>query len=426
MINLDKFFKQTIPEGLIGVGFIKIITTLMSVCITVLLARLLEPGKFGEYSFVLALVSLSTLPLLQGLPVLIIREVAQFKLQVTGYSIQKILRYADTVILGLCSILVGLWVVWSTLISSQPNDWILSKLILAAFGIPLIVSLTSVRSAVVRGLGMPVRGQLPEILIRPFIFLGLLITTSYTFKLTAMDAIQLHLIAAATAFLASVCIMRNTLPINVDIQNVQLSTIKLTKSLVPLSFISGMQVVNSQLDLIMLGVLADEYEVGIYKIASVLALQVSFVMTIVNVVFAPRFVEYHKKNEISELKQLNRNGAALSFTGGFLICIILLIFGPWFIRFAIGDAYLPAMLPLMILMIAHLLTLWAGSSNIVLSMIGNENDVLVSVVCSTLVNLVLNYLLIPKFGMIGAASSSAAALILWRIILRTYYINRLG
>jgi len=112
--------------------------------------------------------------------------------------------------------------------------------------------------------------------------------------------------------------------------------------------------------------------------------------------------------------------------GGLLICIILLIFGPWFIKLAIGDVYLPAMVPLIILMVAHLLTLWAGSSNVVLSMIGNEHDVLVSVVCSTLLNLILNILLIPMFGMIGAAISSAAALILWRIILRMYFIRRLG
>jgi O-antigen/teichoic acid export membrane protein len=125
----------------------------------------------------------------------------------------------------------------------------------------------------------------------------------------------------------------------------------------------------------------------------------------------------YRSGDIAALRRINRRGAALAFLFGLFVVVVYLVVGDWLIAVAVGPEYLGAYVPLAILSIAHLLTLWAGTTNVLLTMIGRERDVLVAAIVAVSTNVVLCFLLVPRFGLVGAASGSATSLVVWRIML---------
>lgn len=418
--------KRSLVSAFAGVGALKVLSVLASVVTTVVLARFLGPGQLGIYTFALSLASMLVLPLLQGLPMLILREVAKSPAALRWVTAASLMKFADRLSAGLVLLvaaIVGLFFLFQVpgMVAQRPWFAILSAL----WPIAMVAAL--VRGSVVRAYGGAVAGQLPDVLIRPLVFLaflGALWLVPVEFR-TAASAMSLNLLAALVALVVAIVLMRRCAGVEASGPGPALTGRRWFGALLPLSVVGGLQLVNSQVDLVVLGLLASTHDVGVYKIASTLALQVSFALTIVNAVVAPRFAALYQQGKIAELRRVNRLGASASFAAGAVVVLMYAVFGRQLISLTVGDAYLPAFMPLLILSAAHLATLWAGTTNILLNMMGRERDVLVAAVASIAVNVVLNLLLIPRMGMTGAAIGTAASLVVWRVLLSVYVNLRL-
>lgn len=403
--------ERALVSGVVGVGMLRVAAALASVLATIVLARWLGPEGFGSYALAFSIAALLTFPVLQGLPTLVVREVAAApagdRPRVAGHLLAFSNRLVVVVAIVLAgAILAGAWLGVGGLRQLWP-------LMLAAFALPLVMVCTLVRGSVLRAQGHAVAGQWPDLVLRPLVFLGL--ATAFWFSAAAGPAVAmgLHVAAAALTLLVAAWMLRGVAPQSPS----RFELRAWARALLPLSTIAGMQLFNNQVDLIALGLLATGREVGIYKLASTLALQVSFVLTIVNAVAAPRFAELFRERRIGELRRLNRTSAAFSFAGGLVVAAALALWGRPIIHWTAGAEFGGAYGPLLILVVAHLATLWAGSTNVLLNMIGREKDVLACVAAASLVNLVLNIALIPRFGMLGAAAASATGLVVWRALL---------
>jgi O-antigen/teichoic acid export membrane protein len=67
-----------------------------------------------------------------------------------------------------------------------------------------------------------------------------------------------------------------------------------------------------------------------------------------------------------------------------------------------------------------------GSVGLILNMTGNEKDTLKGHIIAALVNIILNLVLIPYFGINGAAWATAVSMICWNLILGLLVFKRLG
>jgi O-antigen/teichoic acid export membrane protein len=106
--------------------------------------------------------------------------------------------------------------------------------------------------------------------------------------------------------------------------------------------------------------------------------------------------------------------------------LVLILFGRWILAAVFGDEYAVGATALAILAAAQLANAAAGSVGQLLSMTGHERDAARGVALSALVNVALNALLIPRWGMNGAAAASAASLITWNVLLAILVHRRLG
>lgn len=407
--------ERALAAGLAGVGGLKVGAMLLGVLTTLLLARLLGPERLGQYAFAFSVASLLTLPFLQGLPVLLLREISRVPAAERAAASGRLMRYAVAMVALAAGVLAVLaWMLWGIGTGRAfGTDVLLTS---TALALPLLLVLTLCLGAVLRANGHAVAGQVPDLAVRPGVFLGLLLLAWAWLDLQASTAMALHLGAAAVALLMAwrQASGRGALDRG---EPSPMPVAAWTLALLPLSTLAGMQLVNGQANLVILGLLGPDIEVGIYRVASLLALQTSFMLAIVTAVVAPRFASLHARGNWAELWRLNRLSARLSLVFGMALFLVYLLAGRWMLGWAVGPEYLPAYLPLVILSAAHAATLWAGTTNVLLTMIGHDRDVLGCAVASVAANIGLSLVLVPMYGAIGAACSSAGALVIWRALL---------
>jgi O-antigen/teichoic acid export membrane protein len=420
-MNLSGWLRRFVREervlaaGLAGVGGLKVGAMLLGVLLTLLLARLLGPEGLGQYAFAFSVATLLTLPVLQGLPVLLLREVSRAPAPQKAAASSRLMRYAVAVVALAAVVLVALALVFWGRASGRAfgTDVLLTS---TALALPLLLVLTLCLGAVLRANGHAVAGQVPDLAVRPAVFLLLLLLAWASLRLQAATAMALHVAAAVVALVAAWYQARARGMLGRS-DSTPMPVAAWTLALLPLSTLAGMQLINSQVDLVILGLYGQERDVGIYRVATLLALQTSFMLAIVTAVAAPSFASLHARGDWRELKRINRLSARLALMFGVALFLVYLVAGRWLLGWAVGPEYLPAYLPLVILSAAHAASLWAGTTNVLLTMIGHDRDVLGCAVVSVACNIGLNLVLVPRFGAIGAACSSAGALVIWRALL---------
>lgn len=155
--------------------------------------------------------------------------------------------------------------------------------------------------------------------------------------------------------------------------------------------------------------------VAYYSIAIKLLTILSMVIIAVNINIAPKISEFYHSNKTYELKEiLNKSRKIICFMN-IPIGIFLILFGKKVLLF-FGQNYLEVYYPMIILLIGQIIASFFGSTAITLNMIGQQNRFQFILLFATLLNIIFNIILTPKYGMIGSAISFVVSLLFWNIV----------
>ena len=161
-----------------------------------------------------------------------------------------------------------------------------------------------------------------------------------------------------------------------------------------------------QSDIIIIGFMLDDYTTGLYASAVKLVALVGFFLSAIELVGAPMIARIHaKKNSKEELKRMVSHFARYIAIGSIPICLVLLVF-PSQILSLFGSDFEKAGTLLMILAISKLIHALTGLAGYLLIMTGNHHSLLIVQGINSAINLMLNIMLIPFVGAIGAAFST--------------------
>ena len=168
--------------------------------------------------------------------------------------------------------------------------------------------------------------------------------------------------------------------------------------------------VYTHLDTVMLGFMKTDADVGYYQAAVKIKVILVHIVTSLGAVLLPRSTYYIEQGKLMEFKRITSK--AVHFV--ILIAVPLAVYFTMFARNAVlllsGPAYVPAVMPMMIIMPT---LLFIGLSNILgMQMLvpqGKEKIVLYSEIVGAVVDLVLNVCLIPHFTFVGAAVGTLVA-----------------
>ena len=182
-------------------------------------------------------------------------------------------------------------------------------------------------------------------------------------------------------------------------------------------FITGVDV----LMLPMFGISATQ--VGYYAAGSMIIREVRNVKLIFSSAFAPQIVRLFDSKRIKQLSyhftETSRWVAAISIP----ILLIIAVFRQELLQIIYGEFNADALFMLFLLPVPYLYGSFSLAGNIII-MTGNPRLSLLNTVISSVVNIMLNYWLIPYFGLIGAALASSLTMLLLSVleVAETYWV----
>jgi len=411
----------------IGSFIIKSCGLVLQLIAGILIARSLGVAGYGTYAYALAIINLITIPTVMGLPQLITRNVAVYHVKNEFGLIRGLLVRANQAVfmLSLIMVLIALSI---SLIFSHGFDNVRFQTFLISLILLPILALKNLRMAALRGLKHVVLSLMPEMLFRRGFFI-ILILIGIIFLPSGISpqlVIIFQVSAASIAFLLGIVFLLHALPKETKTAVSEFETRAWLKSALPFMLLGAMQIVNTQTDIVMLGIFRSVEEVGIYRAVVQGATLVAFILTMVNMVLSPTIASLYAKGDKKRLQRVVTYSARAILAGTFPIILVFIFWGRWLLITLFGREFGDGTIALSILCFGQLVNASMGSVALILNMTGHERDTARGVAIAAVLNIIVNAMLIPKFGMQGAAVASVISLITWNILMFIWVYRRIG
>jgi len=414
--------------GGIGSLAIKSLNTLLAFLVAVLLARVLGAEGYGVYAFSFTLLSLLWSPVYLGLPHLVVREVAKYRAKSDWTHVRGVIQWVTRVVVvfSLVMLLITGGMLW------LGSPWLdPSRHMTLIFGLLLLplLALSQVAGAALRGLQRVILGQLPVHVLSTLFFITLIALSAWLVpgRSTPPWIISLHGIAALVALALSWWLLVRYSPdILRSTRHAQQDPVAWRRAAMSLGLISGIQFINGYTDILMVGLLRTDAEVGVYRVAAQTSGLVVFGLTAMNMVLHPHFSRLHAEGDHARLQKLVTFSSAAIFILAVPPMLLFTLAGRPILDWVFGEEFAAGHVILSILVIGQLVNAGFGSVGALLNMTGHENDTLRGMTVAALANVTLNLVLIPAYGTTGAAIATTLSLVIWNVLLRRYVWKRLG
>ncbi|MFI9653000.1 oligosaccharide flippase family protein [Guyparkeria halopsychrophila] len=414
-------------RGGMGVGALKVLSLPLMLLATILLARSLGPEGFGQYAFVIALITTLSIPLAPALMQLTTRETAGMHQAGDDGRIRALLQWANRhVLLGsvLVTIVVGGAALWFA--EWQVDDrWTL--LLAGLIALPLL-GLNAVRAGILAGLRRVVQGQFPDLFVRPLVLLVVAGSLLVAGSLNPLTAVVAFLVGLAMAFAVGVVLLKRTFPESEGASPARDAALnrQWLHAWMPFTVLVAASTLSTQSGILLLGWLSTDDQVAAMQVAERGAMLVALSLTVVNLVIGPHITQVHRSGDPLRLQALSRHSARMALVVALPIALPLIFFGGPILSVVFGAQYAEiATLPLAILAVGQLINVGFGSVGMLLTMSGFEHDTLLGQVVALLVSGVAAAILIPSLGAVGAALATAIGLIVWNVVLAVLVTRRL-
>jgi O-antigen/teichoic acid export membrane protein len=413
-------------RGASGTLVVKALSTVLMFGLQILLARLLGGEQFGIYVYVLTWVNVLVLIGKLGWDTALLRYVAVYSSNKVWGAVRGILRRSSqvTLLASLTVSGVGAFIIWALRDRLGPD---LTNTFIAGWLVLPILCLSALRQAALRALSRVVLAHLPEFVFRPIIvaIIVIVFVAGLGRAINGPSAMCLYFISVLITFGVGSYWLHRFLPAGVMKSTPVYYNKEWIAVALPLFLVAGMYLINSQADTLMIGLLLDNTEAGIYVVASRVASLIGFGILAVNSIAAPMIASLYGQDRTDELQRILILGTwgttifALPVSLGLIIWgkVVLGLFGPEF-----SEGYTA----LVILVIGQLVNAATGLVGSLMQMSGQQVTAFRVIGGSAIANIILNALLIPKWGIEGAAITTATTTIAWSTILVYAAWRRLG
>lgn len=168
--------------------------------------------------------------------------------------------------------------------------------------------------------------------------------------------------------------------------------------------------IYTNLDKVMLGFMKTNTDVGYYDASVRIKTILVSVVTSLGTVLLPRMSFYIEKGEKEAFNRTLTKAFRFVMVAATGLMVFFILFARESILLLSGNEFLPAVLPMQLLMITLLLI---GLSNItgiqILTPLGEEQKVLISILAGATLDFILNLFLIPRYASAGAAFATVMA-----------------
>ncbi|MDR2945067.1 MAG: flippase [Methanosarcinales archaeon] len=170
--------------------------------------------------------------------------------------------------------------------------------------------------------------------------------------------------------------------------------------------------IYQNIDVVFIGRYMTEADAGIYRIVYQFSMLGGLAATSVKAVLYPKFSAWNETKQFKNITEGLRGGTSISLMLAIPIFFSFLILGYDFISLFYGEAYISGVPALFILSFIQIVTVFLYLQSICLNAVSHPKYAFLSIAAGIAANILLNTLLIPVYGMEGAALATVIAMLL--------------
>lgn len=397
----------------------------LAYALQVLLARWLDPSPYGIFVYATTWGSLLAIIAGLGLPSAVLRFLPQYEAEGDWGRLRGFLRSSEVATLAAGVFLAGLGS-GAVILSDRFNDHSHAfPLILGLWLAPLLAGSTFLGEAT-RTLRHVGRAYAPQLVLRPLLITAGAVLLHVLGHVSVQNVLWLSLASYLMIFLLQQALLMR-LPNGSRLRQAtpRYETRIWLVTAMPLLLMAGLSVVITQIDIIILGLLRPAHEVGLYGAAVKTVTVVGFVTAALYAIMLPVISSLYRQGKERLLRQLLAVAVHIVFWPTLLIAVLLFAFGDYVLE-AFGPQFAAAHTALALLAVGQLVNTAFGPVGYLLYFTGHERMTALLMGGAAILNVVLNLVLIPPFGMVGSAAATAATLSLWNVALYLVVRRRLG
>jgi O-antigen/teichoic acid export membrane protein len=189
--------------------------------------------------------------------------------------------------------------------------------------------------------------------------------------------------------------------------------------------LSVFQELMNQVDIILLGQLADTKQAALFAASWRLASLVPFGLVGLATMAGPLIAAAHDRGATGELHRVS----SVVARGGFIFALVgaglLYLFGGTLLAL-FGRGFAEGRNVLSVLLLGGIVNAFTGVVVYFATLTGRERHALAIFAGALVLSIVLNILLIPRFGAVGAAIASSSATAAWNLAMLVYVRRTVG
>ncbi len=401
-----------------GAG-ITIIGTIISLVLgflsKALIARSISLSDYGLFNLTITILIISLTVASLGIPNSMPRQIPYF-LTKDRKKFQDLISTATFMILISGILTAGLLFFFSDIISKAFTDSEISwTLKITTVSAPLIL-LTSYLISITLGLRRVRERFYYQQVLKPTLWLIGVSVLYLISRFTLNSLLYLWVISSIITFFI----------LFIDVKRLRIIDIRpslspeVAKELIifslPLMFSGILWTFMTKMDTLMVGHYLSPSEVGLYNAAVPLASLLPFMLMAINTLYVPMATPLFAKGNMEELTRLYQIVTKWILLGTLPFFIVLFVFPETSLELVFGSKYLDASPTLQILAIGFMFHTGLGPNGLTLTVVGKTGFLTISNTIAVIADFLLNILLIPQWGIEGAAVATAVAYLIANIV----------
>ena len=404
---------------------LKISATALGFLNQIILARILGAGGVGEVLLALSVINITAQLARFGMEGAMMRFIPLYiekrdKARLNG-TIYFVLKF--------CSLLsiffVFLVLLFSKFISIDVfhSDGLLKLLPIIAISLPASV-IRGVIGGVLKGYNDALKALLPEFFILPFfrVMIFLLLSLQGASPLYAVVA---FILGEVFAMILSIIFLFKKIDKIKTLEHK--SEYKKVFNLASTMILTGFSAfLFTEADIWIVGMFTSIEAVGIYGVTVKLVALVIFSLGALSNVIPPLMSSVHASGDRNELRRVVSESTRWILSMSIPIILILILEGNFILKYLFGEKFANGYTALLILSIGQLINAGSGLVGYLLQMTGGHKILMKINIFWGILNVILNIILVPRLGIIGAALSTAFCLAMVNIVSVIVVYNRLS
>lgn len=382
----------------------------------IILTRMLGATSFGFYALANTIVTVTSIATSFGLPSAMVYFVAKEKERQNYSLLIWFIKKGITITLAVSTLSTVLFIALTPIISNNiyKKEGLMTPLLGLGLSIPFL-SLYNVKSSILQGFMRIRKRVFLEKIAHPLIFSVLLLAGALYFKKIEF-VLFCFILSAVIVFSLSYFWLSREMK---NIPTVELTCENRYRELFsfsfPILFLNFLSFFILQSDILIMGFFREPKEVGIYAIASRLALGVGMPADSLGASLAPQYSALTGKSDFEGLSRLYKTSTRWIFLAASAVSIFL-IFGSELILSLFGKDFKDGVFALCLLTAGQLFSAAFGTNGTLITQTGHPKVNLVNAIVIGIFNVGILLFLVPRYGAVGAASASAISLIFLNII----------